>query len=316
MQTRYLDGSNSTPYMRYHKAASAAQGMDIWQDKAFILYDTGICGVYDLAAKKHNPDCVFPLASYNAGKPTKDYLNHANHCMFSTIHHEGNPIPVLYVTIGTGIGYDEDGFFYRCAAENIVATEQENGEVTYTSQLLQTITYHPDGIENTSFMPPCWGCPAFFVDTEKGFLYIFSAKYRTKRGCVPEGEKNRYIITKFPLPELSKGGLVKLTPADILDQFSVESEVPFTQGGALYNGRLYYTYGCPKGGYSVYVHAFNLEEKCLEAQVENMDEAFFMEEVECCGIYKGKFLCNTNNNGTIDDGEGGLYVVQEGVFPL
>ncbi len=44
-----LSGADSKLYMRFEKAwHRAAQGMGIWGDRAFILYDTGACAVYDL----------------------------------------------------------------------------------------------------------------------------------------------------------------------------------------------------------------------------------------------------------------------------
>jgi hypothetical protein len=131
------------------------------------------------------------------------------------------------------------------------------------------------------------------VDNDAGFLYLFSARYRTKRGCVPEGKKNAYLITKFPLPDPKQGGMVHLHPEDILDQFAVESEVLFTQGGTIFDGKLYYTFGYPKGGYPVQIMAFDLKNKCLAAQSGDLSEAFFDEEIECCAPYRGKLLCNT-----------------------
>lgn len=304
-----LSGKDSRLYMRYEKAWDrAAQGMGIWQDRVFILYDTGACAVYDLANKNGKPLDVIKLGSYNDGVPTRDYLNHANDCMFSKTHYEGNPIPLLYVTTGTGIGMDEDGYFYRCAVENITCTVDEAGE-HYATELLQTISYLPEGIEQTPFQQPCWGCPAWLMDPDEGCLYMFSAKYRTKRGCVPEGEHNSYIITKFPLPEVTNGSWVKLTPKDILDQFTVESDVPFTQGGTIVNGKLYYTYGCPKHEYPDTVMVFDLKKKCLCAQVNEMDEALNFEEIECCAPYQGNLLVNTN-------GGFGIYVVREDQFLL
>jgi len=292
-----LDGARSMLYMRFQKQERPAQGMDIHGDRMFILHDTGFCAVHDLKTRNPEPLCVFPLATYNNGTPTRDYLNHANHCMFSTVHHEGNPLPLLYVTIGTGIGADEDGYFYRCAVENVTCTTDENGKEQYCSELLQTITYKPDGIEQTPYMQPCWGCPAFFVDTDKKLLYIFSAKYRTKRGCVPEGETNTYIITAFRLPSLSDGALVRLTPADIIDQFACDSDVLFTQGGALLDDKIIYTYGCPKAGYPVEVVVFDLKKRAITARIGHMDEAFLGEEIECCGLYHGMLLCNTSYGG-------------------
>ena len=283
------DGSASTLYMKFDKILRSAQGMAIWQDRAFILYDTGMCGVYDLKGRTAAPLAAFPLGSYNEGMPTRDYLNHANHCMFGSLHWGDNPIPLLYVTVGTGIGADADGYYYRLSVENIV--ESAAG---YRAEVLQTVTYQPSESVPAPWEAPCWGCPAFFVNNAENALYIFSARYRTKRGCVPEGEHNAYIITRFDLPSLDAGPLVRLTARDIRDQFSVASDIPFTQGGQLTDGILYYTFGCPKAGYPVHVMAFDLRKKSLLWQAGNMDEAFRGEEIECCDWYKGQLLCNTN----------------------
>lgn len=276
-------------YMTCHRPVPNSQGMAIWEDRAFMLYDTGVCAVFDLQSRSRKPLDVFPLGSYNSGKPTRDYLNHANSCMFSRTHWDNNPIPLLYVTIGCGIGTDENGYFYRCAVENIV--EREDG--CYEAKTVQTITYLPEGELPTGVEHPCWGSPCLMVDNDEGFLYLFSARYRTKRGCVPEGKKNAFLITKFPLPDPKQGGMVRLTPADILDQFAVESEVLFTQGGTIFDGKLYYTYGCPKIGYPVQIMVFDLKNKCLAAQSGDLSAAFCEEEIECCAPYQGKLLCNT-----------------------
>ena len=289
METWKRDGSASALYMRFDKILRSAQGMAIWEDNTFILYDTGVCVVYDLKTRDAAPVASFPLGSYNDGQPTRDYLNHANHCMFGSLHYAGNPIPLLYVTVGTGIGADADGFYYRMSVENIVDTAER-----FRAETLQTVTYQPSEAVPAPWEAPCWGCPAFFVDNEANALYIFSARYRTKRGCVPEGERNAYIITRFDLPPLSAGPLVRLTAGDIRDQFSVESDVLFTQGGQLRDGVLYYTFGYPKGGYPVQVMAFDVRQKRLLWEVANMDEAFRGEEIECCDWYRGQLLCNTN----------------------
>lgn len=299
-----LDGKGSSLYMRCHNPLPLAQGMDIWGDRAFILYDTGVCGVFDLKTRDPKPTAVFPLGSYNTGKPTRDYLNHANSCMFGATHWEDNPIPLLYVTVGTGIGADEDGYFYRCAVENIV--EQEDGG--FTAETIQTICYHPDGMLPTGVEPPCWGCPSFLVDNDSEFLYIFSARYRTIRGSVPDGQKNAYIITKFDLPDPKKNGIVRLGPEDILNQFIVPSDVQFTQGGGIIGKKLYYTYGLPRKGYPLHILVFDLEKKCLCSHVYNLDDAFLGEEIECCAPYRGRLLCNTC--------EGGIFALEEGILSL
>lgn len=304
-----LNGADTKLYMRFDKAwHRAAQGMGIFEDRAYILYDTGACAIYDLVTKDPKPLDVFKLGSYREPEYQGDpYHNHANDCMFSKTHFEGNPIPLLYVTIGTGIGTDEDGYYYRVSVENLV----QGADGKHTAEQLQTISYIPDGIEHTQWMQPCWGCPNWMMDPDTNSLYILSAKYRTKAGCVPEGEKNTYIITRFDLPKVERGSFVRLTPKDIVDQFSVESDVPFTQGGTIVNGKLYYTFGAPQSvhNYHDIVMVFDLQKKCLVAQVNNMDEAMNMEEIECAAPYKGKLLVNTN-------GGFGIYVVKEDLFLL
>ena len=282
------DGSQSRLFMRFDKVLRSAQGMAVWRDKAFILYDTGVCAVYDLKSRDSKPLSVFPLGSFNEGIPAKEYLNHANQCMFGGIHIEDNPIPLLYVTVGTGIGADEDGFYYRLSVENILQTAEG-----YTAQTLQTVTYQPSDMTGSPWESPCWGCPAFFVDTQAGALYIFSARYRTKRGCVPQGEKNAIIITRFDLPDITAGPLVRLTKEDIRDQFAVKSDVEFTQGGQLTDGIIHYTFGCPKIGYPNRVMAFDVKKKKALYMVDHLDEAFRGEEIECCDWYEGQLLCNT-----------------------
>ncbi len=290
MEPVIFSGAAAALHMRFEKAwHTSAQGMGLWDSRAFVLYDTGVCAVYDLASKREVPLEVFKLGSCNDGTPSKDYRNHANDCMFSKTHLRGNPIPLLYVTIGAGIGADADGYFYCCAVENILYDGAH-----YRSETVQTISFVPEGIENTPYKSPCWGCPAWLMDPDAGFLYIFSAKYRTKRGCVPEGAQNEYIITKFPLPDPAQGGFVRLTGADILDQFCVASDVQFTQGGTIHNGMLCYTFGLPQKDYPDTLMIFDLHEKCLHGIVTDLDDALDREEIECCAVLDGKLYVNTN----------------------
>ena len=299
-----LDGSGSSLYMTCHRPVPNVQGMDIYGDWAFVLHDTGVCAVYDLITRSPNPLSVFPLGSYNSGKPTRDYLNHANSCMFGAVHWEDNPIPLLYVTVGAGIGTDADGYFYRCSVENIM--KRDDG--SYLSETVQTICFRPEGDLPAGVEAPCWGAPCFLVDNDAHMLYLFSARYRTKRGCVPQGQENAFIITKFHLPDPEKGGMIHLENEDILDQFTVPSDVLFTQGGTIANGKLYYTFGYPKGGYPLNILVFDLQKKCLHAHVENLTEALGREELECCAVYGGQLLCNTC--------EGSIFALEKGLLPL
>ena len=169
----HLDGSASALYMRFDRPAHPAQGMDVFGDRAYVLYDTGLCGVYDLISRRSQPIDLFPLGSHNEGTPTRDYLNHANSCMFAGHCAPGNDIPLLYVTSGAGTGADEDGYYYRCSVENLICEPDEAGRERYRAQTMQTITYRPDDMSGLPYENPCWGCPAFFVDSAHDSLYIF-----------------------------------------------------------------------------------------------------------------------------------------------
>lgn len=304
------DSARASLYFREEPHAfPASQGFSVYGDRAYILHHTGVCCVYDMKEPTGKRLAAFPLGSYNTGEPTKDYTNHSNSCMFGSKHYGKNPLPLLYVTIGWGVGGDEDGYFYRCAVENVTCL-CENGEERYEATTLQTISYRNDGIDETDFQSPAWGCPAFFVDNDREELYILSAKYRTKRGMLPEGEvQNTYIVTTFALPDLKQGGHVTLTPTDIREQFTVKSDILFTQGGAYADRKIYYTFGCPpsKTPYPNEIAVFDLERKAMTARVSDLDEALNMEEIESCELYNGRLYCNTS--------AGGVYLLRQDLLP-
>lgn len=290
-----LSTESIKPYMCCDKMLPSAQGMSIYGDYVFQLYHTGYCAVYDLGERRSAPLAFFPLASVNEGVPSKDYINHANQCMFSTLHVGDNDLPLLYVTTGNGIGADEDGFFYRCAVENIRLMRDDSGAVIGgSSELIQTYSYLAGDEEKYGWCPPCFGCPAWFVDSEKGFLYIFSAKYRTTKEYAQFAAENRYIITKFCLHPPQEGGLIRLGAEDILQQFSVPFDVFFTQGGMLHDDKIFYTFGFGNETYPDALHVYDLREKKLLAKMDLSDSVLKGEEIECCSFYGDELICNTN----------------------
>lgn len=299
----HLTGENCRLLQRFAKPLRSAQGMAVWEDRAFILYEPGMCGVYDLARRAEAPLAFFPLGSYNEGTPTPDHTNHANQCMFGPAHWKDNPIPLLYVTAGKGIGQDEDGFFYRCSVENICRKDE-----TYTAEKIQTVIFKPTGTEGLPYEMPCWGCPSFFVDAPGRALYIFSARFRTTREFLSHYDENAYILTKFPLPSPEDGPLIRLTERDITGQFTAPFDVLFTQGGTIRDGKLYHTFGLPARDYPLALRVYDLEKRCLCARVDLTGSVMGDEEIECCDFWGDTLLCNTC--------QGGLYAVQEGVFPL
>ena len=281
--------------MRYRKILPSAQGMAIFGDYAFILHHTGVCAVYDLNRRNENGLVQFKLGSYNAGEKGEAYINHSNQCMFSNTFFEGNDLPLLYVTTGNKGGSDENGFYYRCAVENISLRRNESGEiVSGSSELIQTISYKNEEIENTPFETPCCGCPAWFIDSNNSDLYIFSARYRTTVEFLKYKSENRYIITKFSLPDVKKDSFIVLTAKDILDQFLLPFDILFTQGGMIKGNKLYYTFGLGDDRYPIGLRVYDLEKKSLSAKMDLQDSILGNEEIESCSFYKGELLCNTN----------------------
>ena len=289
-----LSAGDARLYVRYNKILPSAQGMAVFDHMAFILHHTGECALYDLRTRNPAPLARFPLGSYNSGAPTKDYINHANQCMFSGEHLNGNPIPLLYVTAGYGTERDQDGYFYRCAVEDLHVERAADGRCQRAeSRLVQTVTFSGEGIEETGYEMPCWGCPAWFVDSESEHLYIFSARWRTTEEFLIHYEENRYIVTKLRKPPLSEP-FVHLKAKDILDQFLLPFDILFTQGGMIAGDKLFYTFGLGRPPYPIGLRVYDLTNRCVCGRLDLSDSVLGQEEIESCCFYEGELLCNTN----------------------
>lgn len=301
-----VSSEGSSLYMKFRKPLTSAQGIAVWGDLAFILYDTGVGAVYDLKNKNPRPLDVFPLGSYNVGRPSPDFKNHANSCNFSSQHWDGNPIPLLYVDVGAGIGADEDGYFYRLAVENITC---EDG--MYRGKVLQTVAVKPEGDPEKGYVVPGWGCPCHVLDPQGGYIYLCCTRYRTKRGCVPEGENNALIVTKYAIPEVVEGSKVSLGSKDILDQWVFEDDTLFTQSGVFHDGKIYYIFGCAIHDYPNHVMVIDLKKGCIEKRMDDDLGIFGLDEFECGIFYDGKLLVNANDVGKP---EGNLYAIREDLY--
>ncbi len=174
-----------------------------------------------------------------------------------------------------------------------------------------------------------WGWPAAFVDsspTEKteGKFYLFSARFRTTSTYEKINRKayggesadwnyygdsvNAYIITEFDLPELPEsedskdyGGYVTLYPKDITDQFTTEYSVGVTQGGTMYRGKIYYSFGFGKTRDNIYsrnaIQVFDIAEKKISAFLPIYTHDSYLYEPECTSIFNGELLLGMNGNG-------------------
>lgn len=260
------------------------QGFAVHGDLGFVLYHTGVCGVYDLAKRNKVPVDVFKLGSYNFGVPDRRYTNHANDAMFGGRLPE-EEFPLLYVTAGNSGESDENGYIGYCAVEQI---RLENG--FFRSQLQQRIFYRNDGIEKTPYQSPGWGWPASLVDVEGGWYYMLSARYRTKKEF--SKPDNVYIITKFQLPN-PKIGDVTLYPSDIVEQFELPLDTLFTQGGTIRDEKLWFLFGCGTKDYPDALRVIDLKAREYALREDLSQTEFCQDEVECCAFYGEDLLINT-----------------------
>ena len=300
---KQIDNRNLKLHMRFDKPFHSSQGMAVWEDYAFQLYHTGQCAIYDLKSRDSRPLTCFPLGSANEGNPSPAFTNHANQCMFSDVHRDGNPVPLLYVTIGHGTGADEDGYYYRCAVEDLHLEYGPDGRVIGgRSECLQIISYKDGPMEGMPWIKPCWGCPAWFVDNRQKAVYMFSALYRTTPAFKEFYKDNRYVITRFPLPDPLKGGFVRFGPQDIQDQFTAPFVFPFTQGGMIAGNKLFYTFGCGDEERPDGLLVFDLDEKHMIAQADLRNTQMGLEELECCSFWGQELICSKNASP-----QGGFY---------
>ncbi len=195
----------------------------------------------------------------------------------------------------------------------------KDGKFTYSDTV--------DWSNTQKYEVPCWGWPAGFTDScptkvTGNKFYLFGARFCTSCSAVgvtssgnysgviegfDNGKHNNYLITQFSLPELPEteeefGRTVTLTPADIENQFALGYDIGGTQGGTLYRGRIYYSFGAGAqpgeenfAGKRNGIRVFDLESESIAARLELWrDSAMRTKEPECCGIYKGRLAVNYN----------------------
>lgn len=281
------------PTERVYGVRRSVQGFSVWGDWAFVLFHSGICAVYDLVTRDPAPIEVFKLASYHDGEPDKRYANHANDLMFGGTL---DGAPLMYITAGNSGEADERGWIAYCAVEALDITRDDAGKPHFSTRLVQSIYYKDEQIVNFPYQTPGWGWPASLCDTERGEYVMLSARYRTTKDFVDKYNQNNYIITRFPLPEIKPGNeVVTLTRADIIGQFEAPYDILATQGGTIHDGKLYYTYGFGKVGYPIGMRVFDLRAEKLTARVDFSFTPFGNIEIECCAMYGGRLLVNTQS---------------------
>ena len=121
------------------------------------------------------------------------------------------------------------------------------------------------------------------VDQKNGWLYSIS--YKTDSPVKEDG--NAQIVTKFKLPKVADGEVIKLKDADILDSFEA-GKLLVRQDCVLHDGKLYVLYGSVKK----YVKYLALQTIDLTARREIgvLDLKWKNEEPESINFVNGRLL--------------------------
>lgn len=258
---------------------AAWQGMAISSGLIFAAENSGRCCVFDMATRKSSP-----IATFMFGSAEPD--NHSNMLNFGTETKPGASFPLLYVTVGKPNVPIE----WTCMVESIT----RNGK-NFTSELVQTIT-----LDQSSFkakgLQEMFGCPAWLVDRERGFLWVLSARIRTLKKTCPDPSANNYILTKFRIPKLEEGEKIVFTVDDVLAQVIFPFDAYITQGGCMRDGKVYYSFGFK---YSKHpdtpsqIRVFDTDSGTISSSIDLT--AIIPEEMEDLAIYDGRLYANTNS---------------------
>lgn len=144
-----------------------------------------------------------------------------------------------------------------------------------------------------SYEPPCWGLPAFFPNTSKRLLYLFSARYRTtlqEYDC-----KNAYLVTVFSLPDVYSANAVIYGPSNILDQMAFPYDFSVTQGGTLYGKYLIQAFGFGTAENPNGILIFDLDARKTVCRIDLSHSVFATKELEDCAIWRNALVCNTRD---------------------
>lgn len=195
---------------------------------------------------------------------------------------------------------------------NEILTEMyKNGKFLYTSG--------NDYDASAGYEKIGYGWPHFYVDSAptdatEDKLYIYSTRFRGSEHWENEAKKsyaisnfeqdNSYIFTTFEMPDLPDdeddedyGKTVTLYPKDIIDQFQAEFDTYAFQGGTMYGGRIFHSYGDGKQDekHRDAILVFDIAQQQKVGKLELHTTKMAGWEPECCFFYEGKLSLSAYN---------------------
>lgn len=164
-----------------------------------------------------------------------------------------------------------------------------------------------------------WGWPHFYVDPAptsetRDKLYIFSARFRGSEAWEEKNHQkydftdyytdNCFIFTSFDLPPLPHsesdpgyGAVVTLYPRDITGQFTTPFDIYAFQGGTMYRGKIYHSFGDGRqtDKHTNGIRVFDVEKQQAVALLQLHNTHMAAMEPECCCIYNGELALSAYN---------------------
>ena len=172
--------------------------------------------------KENDLISYFHLGSYSQTS------QHANCCNFSSIYINNNSFPLLYVSGGNSTES------FECDVELLSI---DNNDIS--SECIQKIFLDQSDFSFYEYSL-YWGWPCWIIDNDA--LYCFGALYRTNGAMKEYDSINKYIITKFEIPDLNNP-IINLSAKDVKKQYIYSYDMCYTQGGTIYKNFLLFAFG-------------------------------------------------------------------------
>lgn len=238
----------------------AAQGMAIYDHKAYLLNSGGICRVMELKSGQIVGEFFIQ---------SKDN-NHCNSASFGCERVKGNKVPVMYIS--------QCNLPHKCFVESMTDS---------CSVLVQTISICRNGEDGIVH--------DWVVDSRHKVLYaVVSLKRKGEQIYL------RHKITRYRLPQLSEGKDVELTDADAYDSFEVQFpnllQGAAIKGNLMYlpTGCNSKSEGNPDVGRREVI-VVNLKKRTIVRKIDLMQMTDC--EPEDCDFYRGKLLVYCGQKG-------------------
>jgi len=242
----------------------SAQGMAIWDNKAYLFNHGGHCRVLNLKSGKIENDFILGSAAP---------YNHVNNACFGMKRPHNSDRPYLYIS--------ECKPRRRCFVECL----NDSGSV-----LVQTIEARKNNGKEE-------GVLTWVVDSENGYLYAIT---RNGKNLNTTGVVHNYI-SKYQLPKMKEGEIVRLCPNDRLELFEVQFP-NILQGAKIMNGLLYIVTGLQETARERKdskraIQVIDLKQRKL---IKTIDLTYVTtNEPEDIDFYNGKCLLYCGQNGGI-----------------